>query len=180
MINKDQFQIHIIEATLLAYDQVKKGAYSENAVALLMGTAAHESKMGTYLVQMGDGPAKGFFQVEQATALDNWINYLIYKPEEAKFVRSIISPAAASEIFSAIDGSVRKNINPSDVLDRELTLNLMYNCVMARIKYMRDSQPIPSAKNPALLAKYWKRVYNTEQGAGTEEEFILAYKEHVL
>ncbi len=179
MINKEQFQRYVIEAALLSYDKVKPGAYSANAVALLMGTAAHESKMGTYLVQMGDGPAKGFFQVEQATAIDNWVNYLRYHQDQADFIRSIISPLAANDIFTPA-GKVADNIEPTRALDRELTTNLAYNCLMARIKYMRDSQPLPDANNSFKMAEYWKRVFNTEHGAGTVEEFVLAYEDYVL
>lgn len=180
MINKDQFQIHVIEATLHAYDEVKPGAYSENAVALLMGTAAQESVMGTYLVQIGSGTAKGFFQVEQATALDNWINYLRYQPEQARFVRSIISPAAAAEIFSPVTDEVRESILASEILDRELTVNLMYNCLMARIKYLRVPHPLPSHANVQGMAEYWDTYYNANGDHGFPEDFIKAYEDYVL
>lgn len=179
MINKGQFQQYVIEETLKSYDKVKPGAYSPNAVALLMGTAAHESKMGTYLVQVGSGIAKGFFQVEQNTAIDNWVNYLRYQPDQAEYIRSLISPAAANDIFDH-NGRVRDSIVATPALDRELTVNLMYNCLMARIKYLRDRHPIPDRLNAVAMGDYWKRVYNSEHGAGTVEEFILAYEDLVL
>jgi len=37
------------------------------AVKLLLGTAAQESRFGTFLHQLGGGPAKGAFQMEPAT-----------------------------------------------------------------------------------------------------------------
>ena len=52
----------LIENALKEY-----GLYSENAVNLLLGTAAQESKFGFYLRQLGGGPARGIFQMEEPT-----------------------------------------------------------------------------------------------------------------
>lgn len=41
--------------------------FSEAAVNLLLGTAAQESKFGTYLRQLNGGPAIGVFQMEPKT-----------------------------------------------------------------------------------------------------------------
>jgi len=59
--DKDQFK-DLIERTLKKY-----GLYSESAVNLLLGTAAQESRFGTYLKQLGNGPALGIFQMEPET-----------------------------------------------------------------------------------------------------------------
>jgi len=40
---------------------------SETTVNLLLGTAAQESKFGTYIKQLGNGPALGIFQMERLT-----------------------------------------------------------------------------------------------------------------
>lgn len=64
--NKSQFRELIIDATLKEY-----GLYSEAASDLLMGTAAQESRFGTFLKQLGKGPALGVFQMEPATY--NWL-----------------------------------------------------------------------------------------------------------
>ena len=52
----------LIENALKEYD-----LYSESAVMLLLGTAAQESKFGFYLRQLGGGPARGIFQIEEPT-----------------------------------------------------------------------------------------------------------------
>ena len=44
--------------------------YSDNALYLLLGTAAQESKFGTYLKQLGTGPALSLFQIEPFTFYD--------------------------------------------------------------------------------------------------------------
>ena len=54
--------------------------HSDNAVNLLMGTAAQESHLGKYRKQLGGGPALGIFQMEPATFNDIVNNYLRYKP----------------------------------------------------------------------------------------------------
>ena len=54
------------------------GLYSESAVNLLLGTAAQESHMGTYLTQI-KGPALSIYQIEPKTHADIWKNYLSYR-----------------------------------------------------------------------------------------------------
>lgn len=51
---------------LIAETLASDNLYSPEAVALLLGTAAQESKFGTYLRQI-KGPALGIFQMEPAT-----------------------------------------------------------------------------------------------------------------
>lgn len=61
--NKDQFE-SLIRRSLF---EVDPGLLTDEAVNLILGTAAVESRFGTYLVQMNNGPAKGAFQVEPKT-----------------------------------------------------------------------------------------------------------------
>jgi hypothetical protein len=67
---------------LIARRLVERGLHSEAAVNLLMGTAAQESRLGTYLRQMR-GPAIGVFQMEPGTF--NWLRdrYAAQYPEIA-------------------------------------------------------------------------------------------------
>ena len=71
--------LHRIQGKLL--NAFVPGAEAEYAAVLLTGsgTAAVESRMGTYLRQIG-GPALGIWQVEPATHLDCWDNWLDYRP----------------------------------------------------------------------------------------------------
>ena len=59
-LNKNQFQ-NLIEKVLKEF-----GMYSESATNLLLGTAAQESRFGTYIKQI-NGPACGVFQIEPLT-----------------------------------------------------------------------------------------------------------------
>lgn len=49
----------------------------------------------------------------------------------------------------------------------------------ARLKYRSIPKPLPEPDNLLELAAYWKRWYNTEQGAGTIQQFIRNYKHYV-
>lgn len=56
------------------------GLQSVAAEQLLLGTAAAESRLGTYLHQQGNGPALSPWQIEPATHEDVWRNVLAFKP----------------------------------------------------------------------------------------------------
>jgi len=148
--NKCQFR-ELISDTL-----EEAGLYSEDAVNLLMGTAAQESGFGTYLKQLKSGPAVGVFQMEPATFKDIIHNYLRYKPELFEKVRSFCMELEADEMI----------------------WNLKFAIIMARVQYFRRREPLPN--NLSGYAKYWKKFYNTPEGRGTEEEFIRNYKKYVL
>ena len=133
------------------------GLHSDNAVNLLMGTAAQESHLGKYRKQIGGGPALGIFQMEPATFNDIVRNYLRYKPELAVKIERVARVCR----FHAED------IETNDLLA----------ICMARVHYLRVSEAIPS--DVEGMARYWKKYYNTPLGKGTEEEFISNYKKLV-
>ena len=133
------------------------GLHSDNAVNLLMGTAAQESHLGKYRKQIGGGPALGIFQMEPATFNDIVRNYLRYKPELAVKIER----GARVCRFHAED------IETNDLLA----------ICMARVHYLRVSEAIPS--DVEGMARYWKKYYNTPLGKGTVEEFISNYKKLV-
>ena len=146
----DTFQMKpLVESTLQAID-----AYLPEAVQLLLGTGAHESAGWQYRRQLGNGPALGYYQMEPFTHDDCWNNYLNYHPQLGQKILQV------SGMF-APDASA-------------LEYNDVYAICMARVKYMRDSQPIPT--DLFGQAAYWKRVYNTYLGRGTVEEYINHYQ----
>ena len=53
---------------------------SEDAINLVLATGIAESRY-EYIRQMGDGPARSFWQVEAATAVDNLAHYLKHRPK---------------------------------------------------------------------------------------------------
>jgi len=138
---------------------VEIGCYSESAVNLLMGTAAQETHLGFYIKQL-NGPAKGIFQCEPATFGDYVKNYLTYNPN------------LKLRIENACD---IRNWNPE-----ALVYNLKFAICMARVHYLRISEPLPIKDAYHDMATYWKKYYNTYMGAGTTKEFIKNYKKYVL
>lgn len=141
--DKNQFR-ELISEVLKEYN-----LYSESAVNLLLGTAAQESKFGTFLHQLGRGPAHGAFQVEEAT----------FNDLKKRF----------SKKFSFL----------SNITFEELRWNLKHAILVARIKYYSVPKSLPEAKDVLALAKYWKKYYNTDLGDGTVEQFVENYDKYV-
>lgn len=128
------------------------GLYSGAAEALLLGTFYEESTVGgnTHLYQLR-GPARGGFQMEPVTHDDLWKTFLVHKPELSQKI---------GELLGAF---------PSPL--EQLVSNLGYAAAMARVKYLRVKEPLPSASDYAGLARYWKTYYNTRAGAGIPARF---------
>lgn len=154
MINAKDLR-EVIQAVLHGLDL--EIPYSEEAVELLMLTAAQESKMGTYLKQMKDGPARGIFQMEPNTEKDIYENFLRYKPNLKHLVEGY-------------------KLRQPGVEGLDLWMNIPYQVAMARVHYFRVKKPLP--KSVGAWAKYWKKYYNTHLGKGTWEEAEGAYLEH--
>ncbi|NLZ40370.1 MAG: hypothetical protein GX886_03780 [Comamonadaceae bacterium] len=141
------------------------GMWSGAAENLLLGTAAVESRMGTYLRQVGGGPALGIWQVEPATHLDCWDNWLDYRPEIARLVLDLVP-----RIYRLPDDS------PVPVDPQALASCPLYCCAIARIVYRRAPEPLPAPTDWAALEAYHKRRYNTVAGKTKLGEFIAACK----
>jgi len=130
------------------------------ATELLLGTALQESSL-VHRVQLGGGPARGLFQMEPNTHDDIWANFL-------KFRASL-----AEKVGQFLDGG-----DPNSQL---LTNNDSYAAAMARVLYFRMGQfvgktPIPERGDIPGMAAYWKKYYNTEQGAGTPAQFVANWE----
>lgn len=168
MINVKQLRELVIQPTLKYLEP--EIPYSEDAVELLLMTAAHESRLGTYLKQV-EGPALGIYQMEPATEQDIHANFLMYKKEIQRKI-----------------GEVR---NHAFMLYADpLSYDLAYATAMARVHYYRVPEALPKRvgiKHPDQkygwikdMAVYAKRHYNTELGKATWEDYAEAYKQLVL
>jgi len=153
----------IIRPVLKYLDDGEYGIpYSMAAENLLMGTCAQESRMGQWLVQLGNGPAKGIFQMETATHNDIYANFLKYKSD----LRDIVNDLRGSRNFILDHGSVEQD---------DLTGNLYYAAAMCRVHYYRVPWPLPD-DNVEELAHYYKLHYNTPEGKATVEKFVKNYR----
>lgn len=145
---------------LISRTLIQLGYHSESAVALLLGTAAQESKFGTYIRQFGGGPALGIFQMEPATEKDIWNNFIAYRA------------GLKSSVFS-----ITRIYNPNPAA---LEANLAYQIIMARLQYRRAPGALPAADDIFGMAAYWKRSYNTPAGKGTVRKFVRNFTKYVL
>ena len=150
-----QFRECVVRPTLkMLHPEIE---YSLAAEELLMLTAAHESHLGTYLVQKG-GPALGVYQMEPVTHRDLWTNFI--KPG------------------SLLNHRLKLLISLELTDYNNLTGNLFYATAMARVHYFRVKEPLPDV-TPNALAKYWKKHWNTELGKGTVNEALANYARYV-
>lgn len=154
MINKDSLIEIIVKPSLLALNM-----YCESSVNLMLGTYAVESDFCTYPTQI-NGPAISWLCIEKATYDDIYLNYL----KTRWSIRNRILEFCRLEAIPAYE---------------YLLVNAHYSCMIARIKYYRDKEPLPGATDVQGLANYWKRVYNTEAGKGTVDNFIKKYEKYV-
>lgn len=157
MINPIHLRQLIIDPTLKHLDM-----YSLAASNLMMGTAAQESRLGYFLMQVDShnrpqGPALGIFQMEPVTHDDIWDTYLAFRDELSGKIHSLSISVFADEMIH----------------------NLKYAVAMARLKYWRDPEPLPQAGDIEGLAHIYKRVYNSPQGKATVQEFVDNYQRYV-
>jgi hypothetical protein len=145
--------------------------WSEVAEELLIGTGLVESAF-TYLRQLPDGPALGFWQMEPKTHLDLWMNWLCFRPELAETVLNEVPDAPDVDYLKMLLG---EGWRPPATL---LIANLRYAAMCARLHYRRAPEPLPETGDVEGLARYWKAHWNTKQGRGTPANFVLLYREN--
>lgn len=132
--------------TTLGYNQ-------PSLVNLLLGTMAQESAMGQYETQVGGGPARGIFQMENATFKDINANMLSY---HTALNTSVQSYAPSSPVGTADD----------------LVNNHEYACAYAACSFIRHHVPAVTVDPEDIntMYKLYKQFYNGP-GAATETEF---------
>ena len=155
MINREQLRAYIIRPALQAIN-----SYSENAEELLMFTCATES-LGGFLLRQIKGPALGIFQMEPATYHDIWRNFINLKP--------------------ALATMMAKNLNITSIPNEErLVYDLKYSATIARIHYLRVSQPLPNKNDVDAMWDYYKKYYNTPLGKATKQKAIQDYQKYAV
>lgn len=153
-LNVHQFRSYVLRPSL-----ERLNLWSQEAEMLLLGTALTESGDMHYLHQLGEGPAKGIYQMEPRTHEDIYNNYLEYRKPLRREVLAFIAPV------------------PEPI--EQLMTNLAYATVMCRIHYLRIKAAIPGANDLRGLAEYWKEHYNTGLGAGQPNTFVRHLREAI-
>jgi len=162
MRHRDDFKwvIPLIESACYAL----LGHANKDEVSLLLGTAAAESSL-KYRKQLGGGPARGIFQMEPATAKDIFDNYLRYRK---KLYRRVM------RIWQGKGWYWRFRVPECWELGEALQVDDYFACAMARLHYLRVSDPIPECV--VEQAGYWREHYNTFAGQGTVEHYLEQWK----
>ena len=135
---------------------------SEDAVNLVIATGIVESRY-EYIRQMGDGPARSFWQVEPATCVDNLAHYLKHRPE-------LMRKCAQATL---VDVKHWQNYDErvwAEILEKNIAAGIVH----CRLKYWRVPKKMPSSVEGQ--AAYWKKYYNSEGGKGDPEHFVEVVK----
>lgn len=120
--------------------------WSEAAEHLIVGTTEIESAF-QFVKQIGEGPAVSFLQIEPIT-----YRYLRKRVMEEY-----------SKIAARITTALYLDYLPDDATF--LIGNVGAAVAFARLKYFFDPEPLPDKDDFEGMAKYYKRVYNTNLGA---------------
>jgi len=154
MIDNKQLRELIIGPALDALQM-----YSKEAEEILVFTCASESLGGTYLKQV-KGPALGIYQMEPATYIDIWENYIKYSSSLMNLV--------------SIHFDASRIPNPERMI-----YDLRFATAMARLHYRRRKEPLPKANDVEGLWQYYKKYYNTPLGKAEKEATIKHYSKFV-
>ena len=133
--------------------------YSEDAIELLMFTAAVESQGGTYLKQV-KGPALGIYQMEPRTHNDIWQNFLRNR----------------TDILYILSANFLVPKMPDE--DR-LIYDLYYATALCRIYYLRCPSNLPDKNNVESIWEYYKNYYNTPAGKAKKDKCIQSYLDYL-
>lgn len=147
--------------------------YAEAVARLLVGTAATESHF-QFRRQHGfgwssDGGAWGLWQTEYSAVSDS-VKYL--RAHAALFDRA----AAWLYEHASVDLAALLE-EPVDRILRMIHWVDALACLFARLHYLRFPTPVPASAEGQ--AHYWKRHYNTVDGAGTPEKYLANYRRYV-
>lgn len=137
-----QFREALLRPTLQSIN-----LWSESAENLLLGTAICESSL-VYLKQM-TGPALSIYGIEPFTYNDLRTRLIVKYP--------------------TIRDNILQTLNMSSIPSNPNYLigNITAAIIFARLKYYMCPDPLPDAKNAMALAEYYKKIYNTADGAAS-------------
>ncbi len=155
-----QLRDEVVRPVLRHLDEVEPGQAATAAEQLLLGTVLAESG-GRFLRPPGGGTARSVFQIEPAVAQDVQDTFL----------------GQRQVLRQRIDGLVPSW--PQGMAPR-LAMCPPYATAIARQIYRRDQVALPPEGDAALMAAYWKRVFNTAQRDGDPAQFTALFESDVL
>lgn len=115
------------------------------AVNLVLGAGNKESGY-IYVAQLGNGPARGFWQMEKITH-DDILNRYLQLP-------------AKSHLLAYVKSLIIPSLDPF----AQLIVNSAYACIMCRMRFLMEDPPLPASNDAAGMAAYHKQFYNSVLG----------------
>ena len=106
---------------------------SKDAVELVLATGIIESRY-EYIRQMGDGPARSFWQVEPASAVDNCQHYLKYRS-------SLMKNCAKASLVDTKYWQMYEEEIWAEILEKNIAAGIVH----CRLKYRRVPKRLPSS-----------------------------------
>lgn len=110
-----------------------------------------------YIKQVGPGPALGFWQIEPDTHNDLWENFIQFRPSLAQALKALL--------FGAEPAAGR------------LITHTLYAAAICRVQLYRAPAALPAANDATAWAAFWKKYYNTENGAGVAAKAVPYFQE---
>ena len=150
-MDREQYRLYIVRPILQSIN-----LWTQAAEHLMVGTALCESNL-EFLKQI-DGPAVSINQIEPLT----------YKDLRYKLLKDY------SKLADRIKATLYLDYLP-DVPDY-LIGNVGASMVFARLKYYFNPLPLPDSEDYEGLAKYYKRIYNTSNGAAKIEVAVRIFR----
>lgn len=134
----------------------RPGLDKPHVAEIMVMIAAHESHAGEYRVQLGGGPARGLFQMEEQTHDSIW--------ENSDIIQECAKHCGFTKNFALLEHDD------------------MYAAFMARMYIAMDQNPCPRPPSYQAMAKYCKSYWN-RTGKATWEKYnddYMAFKRGAL
>jgi hypothetical protein len=135
--------------------------WTQAAENLVLGTAAHESGGFAHRVQIGGGPARGLFQMEQATFRDLYDRYLGQHPLLRRKIDALW-PSDGSDPWPQVETNDR------------------FAAAMCRLRYWNSAAKIGfDPRDVFEMSRCWSQFYNTRRDPVLEAQFVANYRRSV-
>ena len=138
---------------------------SKDAIDLVVSTGIVESRY-EYIRQMGNGPARSFWQVEPASAVDNLAHYLKHR-------KNLMGKCAKASLVDLKYWQMFDEDLWAEILEKNIAAGIIH----CRLKYWRVPKKMPNTIEEQAI--YWKKYYNTEGGAGDPQHLIESAKKWI-
>lgn len=157
-----QLLTYVIRPTLALLPEPMRGPAAER---LLLGIAAHESGLGTYISQYPSGPARGLYQMQGQTfnTVLDWLD----KPECHELHNAMLQVVVPE-----------RAAHPRIATPEQLTWNLKLSTLAARLYLWQDAPVLPAAKSLLGLAGIWHRAW-CRGCSGSVAQWLASYHKYI-